>query len=136
MLSIPESELQFLFSRSGGKGGQNVNKVESRVQLRWNIAASAAFSPEQKVMLTQALASRLTMEDDVIIDVDTTRSQAQNREEAVQRLTELVAKALIPRKKRRPTRSTYTSKLKRLEGKKKHSSNKRRRKTIDVGDIF
>lgn len=131
-MHIPESEIQFIFSRSGGKGGQNVNKVESRVQLRWSADHSAVFSFAEKMMISRALHSRMTEQGEVSIDVDTSRSQAQNRAEAIERLQALVAQALIPPKPRKKTRPTRASKLKRLDSKRRSSERKQSRKRLAV----
>ncbi len=128
-MKIPETEIQFIFSRSGGKGGQNVNKVESRVQLRWNVDQSAVFSFEQKMILSRALKTRMSDQGDVIVDVDTTRSQAQNRQEALARLSALIAKAMVPKKMRRPTRPSRAAKEKRLIQKRSHGQKKQQRRS-------
>ena len=127
-IRIPDQELRIAATRSGGPGGQNVNKVASKVQLRWCVGAASVFSLEDKERIRRALAHRLNDADEIMIDVDEERSQAQNRETAGRRLRELVARALIPIKKRRPTRPTRSSQEKRITEKKKMGKKKQGRK--------
>lgn len=129
-IHIPDHELRIETARSGGPGGQNVNKVSSKVQLRWCIGASGVVSSEQKDQIRHALGSRINMYDEAMVDVDEERSQAQNRETAIGRLHELVEDALKPKKIRRPTRPTRASKERRLTEKKKVGERKRARQRI------
>ena len=126
-LSIPRSELDVRVSRSSGAGGQHVNKTSSRVEIFWNIPASRALSEEEKAGVLERLASKLTTEGSVRIVASDMRSQSRNRDLAEERLAELVRRALVVPKKRRPTRPTRASKEARLEGKKRQSHKKRER---------
>lgn len=128
---IPENELKFDFARSSGPGGQNVNKVSSKAQLRWQVGASAVFSPEQKELIRAGLRNRLNKNDEIIISVEDERSQLQNKEKAIERFNELLNKILTPVKKRKPTRPTLASKLRRLEEKSKISLKKKSRRKSD-----
>lgn len=131
-LSIPRNELEVRVSRSGGAGGQHVNKTSSRVEIVWNVLSSRAVSDEQRTRLRERLASRMTADGDVRVVASDTRSQTQNRELAESRLSDLVRRALIVPRKRRPTKPTRASKEARLESKKKHSTKKaERRKKFD-----
>ncbi|HWA32784.1 MAG TPA: alternative ribosome rescue aminoacyl-tRNA hydrolase ArfB [Cyclobacteriaceae bacterium] len=135
MMDIPKatsllSELEFLVSRSSGPGGQNVNKVNSRITLKWNIAGSVLLTSDQKEMLLHKLASQLTKEGVLMISVQDQRSQLQNKEAAVARLDEMLVRALTPKKKRRPTKPSKSSSKKRVESKKKHSEKKKWRQKI------
>ena len=127
-LSIPRSELDVRVSRASGAGGQHVNKTSSRVEIFWNIPASRALSEEERVRLLERLASKLTTEGSVRVVASDMRSQSRNRDLAEQRLAELVRRALVVPKKRRPTRPTKASKEARLEGKKRQSHKKRERR--------
>ncbi len=126
-VSIPRSELDVRVSRSSGAGGQHVNKTSSRVEIFWNIPASRALTDEERVRLLDRLSSRLTTEGSVRVVASDMRSQLRNRDLAEERLAELVRRALVVPRKRKPTRPTRAAKEARLETKKKHSSKKRDR---------
>lgn len=96
---IPEHELEITSSRSGGAGGQHVNRTSSKITVRWNVKTTSALTDEQKQRVLEKLASQLTAEGDLIIHSSTTRSQEQNRKMALVRLAQLVSKALyVPKK--------------------------------------
>ena len=124
---IPENEISETFSRSSGKGGQNVNKVSTKVELRWNVDTSAIFSEEEKERIKNFLKNRITKEGNLIITSQKERSQLQNRKIAQDRLNELIAIALKPEEKRIPTKPTFASKERRLEDKKRLGVKKKTR---------
>lgn len=116
--SIPGHELDVQASRSGGPGGQHANTSATRIQLRWNVRTSDSLSEGRREAILERLANRIDSDGVLQITVDTHRSQHQNRQEARDRLADLVREALRPRKKRRKTRPTRASKEKRLRNKK------------------
>ncbi len=124
-------ELDFSTSRSSGPGGQNVNKVSTKVILRWNVLHSALISDEQKVLLLNKLQSQLTREGELIISAQETRSQLQNKEAAIEKFDALLRKALTKPKARKATKPSYTSKVKRVDNKKRHAEKKQWRKKLD-----
>lgn len=130
---IPDlsSEFSFRTSRSSGAGGQHVNKVDSRVELRFNIPASQLLSEQQKALLLQKLDNKLTSEGDLLIVSQEERSQIRNKEITVEKFYALLQKALQPVKKRRPTRPTRSSVEKRITAKKQMGEKKKRRGKID-----
>jgi len=128
---VPESEISESFSRSGGKGGQNVNKLSTKAEARWNIGNSQAFTDEQKEKIEQVLKNRINKEGELIVVSQEERSQLQNRQRAFQRLNELVLWALIPEKERIPTKPTRASKERRLEAKKLQKEKKSRRQPLE-----
>ena len=126
-LSIPRNELDVRVSRSSGAGGQHVNKTSSRVEIFWNIVGSRALTEEQRTRLREKLASRLTGEGSIRIVASDMRSQSRNRDLAEERLAEIVRRALVVPRKRRPTKPTRAAKEARLESKKRQSHKKRSR---------
>jgi len=126
-----EHELDEKFVTAGGPGGQNVNKVATAVQLRFNVKTSHAFNDEQKWMIRRALGNRINDEGELVLFVQTHRSQVRNREEARERLVEMLEKALIKPKKRVKTKPSRAQKEKRLEGKAHRSETKRNRGRVD-----
>lgn len=125
---IPEHELEISTSKSGGAGGQHVNKTESKITIRWNVKESNAITHEQKMRIIQNLGSRLTESGDFIIHSSESRSQQHNRMAALKRLEKEIKKALYMPKKRMKTRVSKSAKEARLQSKKIRSSVKKLRK--------
>jgi ribosome-associated protein len=125
---IPRAEIDVRVSRSGGPGGQHVNKTSSRVEVRWNVRRSAVLTEEQRERILRRLASRLSSDGTLRVVSATTRSQHRNRELAEQRLHEVVHRALVVPKKRRATAPTRGSREARLESKHRHSEKKKLRR--------
>jgi ribosome-associated protein len=123
-----ESECIYSASRSSGPGGQHVNKVNTRVELRFDVKNSRLLSDIEKQVIMQKLASRITQEGVLILVSQTERSQYDNKEKVTKRCYKLLEKALTPVKKRIPTRPTAASKARRLDTKKIKSVKKIRRK--------
>jgi ribosome-associated protein len=126
-LAIPRDELELKATRSGGPGGQHVNTSSTRIELVWNVASSPSLWEDERARLLDKLAHRLDTEGRLRIVAQGERSQLQNREAAIARFAELVAKALVVPKRRKPTKPTKASKEKRLAGKKQRSAIKRER---------
>lgn len=129
-IGIEERELEERFVRASGPGGQNVNKVSSAVELRFNVAASS-LPDEVKERLINIAGARVTSEGDLLIDSREHRTQAQNREAARARLVAFVRLATVRPKKRRPSKPTKSSKEKRLQSKHMRGEIKKARRTLD-----
>jgi ribosome-associated protein len=129
-LAIPEHEIVETASRSRGPGGQHLNKTETRVTLRWNAVASRALSGEQRAHLLRNLAARLTRAGELVVRADRYRSRARNREDARERLAELLRAALERRLPRIETRPTRASKERRLAAKRTRAERKRARAAV------
>lgn len=126
-LVIPADELVFQASRSGGPGGQNVNKVASKVSLRYDVRRSRSLTEDQRLMLLDKLAGRLTREGELVLHSSRHREQRRNAEAARERMLEILREALLPRVPRRETRPGRAAKERRLEAKRTRSVVKRLR---------
>ena len=126
-ITIDESEIQEYFVRSSGPGGQNVNKVATAVQLRFDVAKSRSLPEEVRTRLISLAGNRITEDGILIIDARRFRTQGRNRENAIDRLVELIRNAAQRPKFRRRTRPTLTSKIRRLESKRHGAESKRLR---------
>jgi ribosome-associated protein len=116
-IALDEAELEFSFIRASGPGGQNVNKVSSAVQMRFDARRSPSLPDEVSARLQKLAGSKLTLDGVIVITANRHRTQERNRADAVERLVALIVKAAIAPVKRRPTRPTKASKEKRLAGK-------------------
>ncbi len=123
-----DHELKFNFSKSSGPGGQHVNKVNTKVELRFSIEDTSLLNEEQKLIINAKLSSKINQEGELIVIAQEKRSQIQNKELAIEKFYNLINKALIPRKKRLRSQVTQASKEKRLKLKKEHAEKKSRRK--------
>jgi ribosome-associated protein len=129
--TVPENELEIRASRAGGPGGQHVNKVSTRIEVVWDVAGSPSLPPDLKNRLLTRLASRLDTRGRLRVVAADSRSQARNRDAALERLRALVAEALRPRKPRKPTRPTAASRERRLREKQRRGQRKRERRPAD-----
>ena len=127
-LALDENELQFDYIRASGPGGQNVNKVATACQLRWDVRATAALGEEVKARLLKLAGSRATEEGVIIIEAKRYRTQEGNRLDAIARLVALVQKALEEPKLRKKTRPSRTSSAARVDEKKRRGAIKRTRR--------
>ena len=129
-ISVDSSEMDWDFVRASGPGGQNVNKVATAVQLRFDAKHSPSLPEDVRERLIRLAGKRITGEGILIIDARRHRSQEQNRQDAIDRLVELIRKASVRPKIRRPTKPTLASRQKRLEEKRRRSELKRTRKSV------
>ncbi len=127
-------EIQFKTARSGGSGGQNVNKVETMVEAWFHVDSSVILTDRQKAIIKEKLANKITGEGYLLVKSQTERSQLGNKEQVTLKIQLLINNALIIRKKRKPTTPTKTSKLKRAKAKKQKSLIKQDRKKIKNAD--
>ena len=123
-----ETELIFSATRSSGPGGQNVNKVNTRVELRFSVKNTTLFSEEEKELIFLKLKNRINIEGELIFTSQAARTQLDNKEKVVEKFYELIEKALTIRKKRLKSKPTVASRLKRLESKKSQALKKHFRK--------
>src|SRR5438270_9867250 len=133
-IQIPESEFQFTFARSGGPGGQNVNKVASKAVLHWNLAASPSLPAEVKERFSAQNRWRITIEGVLVLDSQRFRDQAKNVADCLEKLRALLLRSLIVPKKRRPTKPSRSSKERRLQTKRHVSKQKAHRQRPGMDD--
>ncbi len=125
------AEIKFKTARSGGKGGQNVNKVETMVEGYWNVTASALLADEQKNLVLTKLVNKINADGNLLVKSQEERSQLGNKQLVIKKMNELVTKALIVPKKRKPTKVSKAAKQKRIDSKKKLGEIKQFRKKVN-----
>jgi ribosome-associated protein len=127
-IRIPRDEFTFTFMRSSGPGGQNVNKVNTKVRLRWDVARSPSLPEAVRERFQRNYARRITTEGDLLITSQRYRDQARNIDDCLEKLRELLAAVATPPRRRKKTRPSRASKERRLQGKREQSERKRGRR--------
>lgn len=127
-----DNEFIFSTSRSSGPGGQNVNKVSTKVELRFNLLLTFSFSEKEKELIFSKLKNKINKESEIILVSQSERTQLMNKIVVTEKFYDLVSKALIIQKKRRSTGPTFSSKLKRLDNKRNRGIIKKLRKDTDI----
>jgi ribosome-associated protein len=130
-IRIPDEEFSWSFARSGGPGGQNVNKVASKAVLRWNVTASLSLPADVKARLEQQQRNRITTEGDLLVSSERYRDQERNREDCLEKLRQMVLQASRPPKVRKKTKPSRGAKERRLAAKRRRSATKAIRRSLE-----
>jgi ribosome-associated protein len=126
-LRISEDEFHWSYARSGGPGGQNVNKVASKAELRWNVVASPSLPGDLKNRLLAHVRKRITTEGELVLTSQRYRDQSQNRKDCLEKLRLLILHVVTPPRPRKATKPTHASRLRRLQAKKRRAATKQSR---------